>query len=81
MEGHPKEVIPIPLSFLCLLSFYLRGFVADAGAHLLVAKAEAGTQTEERRGTAHCEIAAFYPTAVKSQIRPPSCETVSHTGI
>lgn len=55
--------------------------MADAGAHLLIAKAEAGTQTEERRGTAHCEIAAFYPTAVKSQIRPPSCETVSHTGI
>lgn len=55
--------------------------MADAGAHPLIAKAGAGAQTEEWRGTAHCEIAAFYPAAVKSRIRPPSCKTVDRTGI
>lgn len=40
--------------------------MADARAHLLIAKAKAGTQTGERRGRAHCKIAAFYATAVKS---------------
>lgn len=54
--------------------------MADAGAHPLIAKAKVGTQTEKRRGTARCKIVAFYPTAVKSEIRPPSCKAVSYRG-
>lgn len=55
--------------------------MADAGAHPLIAKAKVGTQTEKRRGTARCKIVAFYPTAVKSEIRPPSCKAVADSGI
>lgn len=69
VEGHLKEVIPIPLYYLSLLSKGLCGQHWSPAADQQ-SKSQHTNEEAEAKSSMH-EIAAFYPPGVNSKIMPP----------
>lgn len=69
VEGHLKEVIPIPLCFLSLLSEGLCGQRWSPSTDQQSKSQRSNGEAEENSST--YEIAAFYPPGVNSKISAP----------